>query len=893
MTKRYTFILSLISSLSLIYGCHLDSPSTCFTGQHKCENSSMLGYGIASTCGPDGQWHQYSCMDVCSDDGQDCKTLENIPDCAEEGASKCIDVHSLSISFMCVEYKWIPCLCETGAVCKENMCSGTQKCEDGAQFCAYIDEIGASVSGTCLEGTWTTYYCPEGVACDGDACASHTKITCDEHYSPCNGVCVDKLVDVNHCGECGHACTGNNACIDGNCQEPTCDDKNYLTQTAEYLDPENTEKTISTEVKAYCIDSPELLYQVRDAINNGEYYPEDNTDNAYILMADLDLEPASWIPIGTYEHPFEGAFFGNQKTIRLNNGEVTGGVTFLNNQDNLDWNVGFFGYVKNALIDDIKLFININMSELAADENSYLKIGGLIVNAIESHIKNVSVYPKISFNPTNSIKSANIGGMIGVADRILCDSSKIEDAEIVIKGKHDNYIGGVVGSGYNFFMKNSEFEGTITIDQYSSDKEIGGIVGECMGCIIDNCSSSGTIQALNSIDNFDDILLDNVITDYDNDVDGADKIGGISGLVISPEPTNALIKDAHSSMTVSGKNCIGGLVGSNSAEIQNSYATGDVWGYNKVGGLVGHNSGVIENSYATGAVNGIIDLGGLVGNNSNDAEINNSYASGNVDGKMHVGGFVGAMKTGSITSSYATGNVTGHIALGGFIGVVSGKGTSINSIKDCYSAGDVNVINKQYNSTLPCEVGGFVGDVSNVIIENSGAFGNVNDDNTEIWSTGGFAGVLNDTSIEKCFSMGRITGLNGSGFVGKCDDTILTFSNIMNSYALTYASSDSKSGDFMAYKYHDSDLTIDNCYYHDNKGVAIVQGSSSSLEENLQKINFSSDNTVTVYGPDGTTPLADLLGEGWTTKTCKLDIGDGEKDYVVPISTTIYPDICH
>ena len=97
----------------------------------------------------------------------------------------------------------------------------------------------------------------------------------------------------------------------------------------------------------------------------------------------------------------------------------------------------------------------------------------------------------------------------------------------------------------------------------------------------------------------------------------------------------------------------------------------------------------------------------------------------------------------------------------------------------------------------------------------------------------------------------------------------------------------------MAYKYHDSDLTIDNCYYHDNKGVAIVQGSSSSLEDNLQKINFSSDNTVTVYGPDGTTPLADLLGGGWTTKTCKLDIGDGKKDYVVPISTTIYPNICH
>ena len=106
MTKRYALILSLISSLSFIYGCNLESPNTCLNGQRKCENSFLLGYGIASTCGPDGEWHQYSCMDVCSDDGKDCKTVENIPDCSDEGALKCIDcieAHSLSISFMCME----------------------------------------------------------------------------------------------------------------------------------------------------------------------------------------------------------------------------------------------------------------------------------------------------------------------------------------------------------------------------------------------------------------------------------------------------------------------------------------------------------------------------------------------------------------------------------------------------------------------------------------------------------------------------------------------------------------------------------------------------------------------------------------------------------------------
>ncbi|MEJ6951921.1 GLUG motif-containing protein, partial [Natronospora cellulosivora (SeqCode)] len=64
---------------------------------------------------------------------------------------------------------------------------------------------------------------------------------------------------------------------------------------------------------------------------------------------------------------------------------------------------------------------------------------------------------------------------------------------------------------------------------------------------------------------------------------------------------------------VSGTENIGGLVGSNTADISNSYATGTVNGTDTVGGLVGENFGKIKYSYSIGEVIGEEDTGGLVG----------------------------------------------------------------------------------------------------------------------------------------------------------------------------------------------------------------------------------------------------------------------------------------
>ncbi|MGJ0372452.1 YDG domain-containing protein [Aliarcobacter cryaerophilus] len=107
--------------------------------------------------------------------------------------------------------------------------------------------------------------------------------------------------------------------------------------------------------------------------------------------------------------------------------------------------------------------------------------------------------------------------------------------------------------------------------------------------------------------------------------------------------------------TVTGKDFVGGLVGTKSGLIENSYAIGTISGNSYVGGLVGDNHAKIENSYATGEVRGNSRVGGLVGQN-NGVEIINSYASGTVTrlsgSDTNFGGLLGYANFGTITNSF-------------------------------------------------------------------------------------------------------------------------------------------------------------------------------------------------------------------------------------------------
>ena len=135
------------------------------------------------------------------------------------------------------------------------------------------------------------------------------------------------------------------------------------------------------------------------------------------------------------------------------------------------------------------------------------------------------------------------------------------------------------------------------------------------------------------------------------------------------------------SVSVSGGIFVGGLVGNNSAQIEETYVEGSVTGGDyAVGGLAGHNWGDITNSYASGSVTATGDaVGGLVGDvgDGQGATITSSFASSKVSGRSFVGGLIGQNgNTAIIVASYAMGsaaiNGTG-LNIGGLVGENNGR----------------------------------------------------------------------------------------------------------------------------------------------------------------------------------------------------------------------------
>lgn len=135
---------------------------------------------------------------------------------------------------------------------------------------------------------------------------------------------------------------------------------------------------------------------------------------------------------------------------------------------------------------------------------------------------------------------------------------------------------------------------------------------------------------------------------------------GLFGSVSSP---GEIVNLGLQSVSISGYNVVGALIGVNTGFVTKCYSTGTVTGGNvALGGLVGSNTGTITNSYSTATVAGYAYVGGLVGINSDD--ITNSYSAGPVSGTLAVGGLVGDSGMGVCTNSYWDLDTSGQGASG-------------------------------------------------------------------------------------------------------------------------------------------------------------------------------------------------------------------------------------
>ena len=468
----------------------------CKNEDTQCENNSSK-IGQQSTCAS-GQWGEAVSCETTSCNGKVCGECENLDSkCEEDTTTK------IGTEYECSNGTWgsgkscVKRSCLFNLWTENKMCGycldGTTECtdEDGLltsyrQICSggdtYLSDknfcktdvphaIGACLNKTDCGG----FKCilPHAKAFDTSS-GSCVATDCDDGYTLCNGLCIDKQIDNDNCGGCGNQCTGLAMCINGTCTDtPTCGDGNYYL-ARQIVNPVTSE---TSTINAFCINSVAMFNRVRDSINNGEHFPSDNNDHAYILTSDLTLDPLTFIPIGTESTPFENSFFlGNNKTIKLDDN------TIIVKSDCY----GLFGVTKQAYIENLNLYIKIQ------DTASNIKIGGLAGSITDTYILHSKIYPTIDFN----YETDYVGGAVGVlSGTSYIYDVVVKDASIKTRAGGAQCIGGIIGETddktKNTIIERSVFQGII--DFYDSDY-VGGIAGRIRSTSLSDCIASGAVR---------------------------------------------------------------------------------------------------------------------------------------------------------------------------------------------------------------------------------------------------------------------------------------------------------------------------------------------------------------------------------------------------------------
>ncbi|XP_078354460.1 uncharacterized protein LOC144639076 [Oculina patagonica] len=539
----------------------------------------------------------------------------------------------------------------------------------------------------------------------------------------------------------------------------------------------------------YKIASIEDLRKLRGIWRN-------NTGKYFIVTQNIDLSCiANFAPLPR----FEGILDGNNKKI-LN---LKIDVTHLSSQRNTGFfeTIGRTGQVKNLRLENVLVKGEEYVGGLAGYhygriDNSYVtgqilgttkyhSVGGLVgMSYIGSKITDSYATAKVSgrnrvgglvgrlFIGTiqscyatgtvlgigNTSNFANwarkIGGLVGDNYGTILSSYATGD----VSGQR--YIGGLVG------LSDSKINNSYATGNVSGSRYIGGLVGNNWGTIT-KCYAIGKVSGVHGVGG----LVGDNVGRIDNSYVTGQVLGAESsvGGLVGTSSLDSRITDSYATAKVSGRNRVGGLVGSlYEGTIQRCYATGTVSGIgDKIGGgLVGDNHGMILSSYATGDVLGQSDIGGLVGKSGwgHQTIINNSYATGNVSGTGITGGLVG-YNQGTITKCYAIGQVSGGDSVGGLVGWDSGR------IDNSYATGQV-LGTEDY-------IGGLVGLSSNdTRITDSYATAKV----YGRYYVGGLVGELRKGTIQRCYATGTVSGIGKTtgtanqigGLVGGHYGTILS-----------------------------------------------------------------------------------------------------------------------
>lgn len=444
---------------------------------------------------------------------------------------------------------------------------------------------------------------------------------------------------------------------------------------------------------SWLIYTPSQLAKLAEDVNAGVDY----SNNIFTLMNNLDMNNATWIPIGTTTYPFKGILEGNSKTISNLKVEM------------LNFSA-LFGSIEDA---EIK---NLIMSKCNTNGSNFVSC--LVANA-----RNTCKITSCSVTESTVTGTRYVGGMIGYAANanMIISQSRVTNTEI----NGNESVGGIVGAITSTktaisLISSSEYSST-SKKQVIGSNNVGGIIGQGTYINIDRSTSSATISggAANCggiIGNGDNITITYPKCNV-NISGGANVVGGIMGKATNSNisKSNNIIVNIDQCGTYEGAvigygtSCnlyginmatititpvstaanIGGIAGYiEKSEILSCSAVNTISGYYRVGGIIGHAlNTTITNAISTGTIKSTakgtyIGVGGIVGYGELVSLSNCCNSSSISSNTEYIGGIVGYMISGNIINTTNDANITTSATMKG--SVVGGTKNNI--------VGDPNVI---------------------------------------------------------------------------------------------------------------------------------------------------------------------------------------------------------
>lgn len=356
------------------------------------------------------------------------------------------------------------------------------------------------------------------------------------------------------------------------------------------------------------------------------------------LMKDLDLtdwiaenNPSQgWLPIGVESAPFKGIFFGNNKKIS--------GLSI--NRNSL-YNVGFWGYLNGATIQDLTIAGTsvVGGSYVGAfagrTSNSTIKNCSLTLSNTVGVRGSSSVGGFIGYNDNSTISGINISTTVSGSTQVggFCGTDSIgqyNNINVLTGVTASSDAGGLIGLGKRYILSGITVEGNIGRAYCSST---GGLIGKSEGEVtLTNCKHKGTVN-------------------------GKLNVGGILGCLETL--SNVILTNCKSESKIDNLcDYTGGIIGANKgfiSSIERCSHFGDINGVNYVGGVIGGTifvepeTPILHKYFLRGIPRGQANYATHAtyyeqissGYSITKSILGNCVVIGNIGGQKYVGGIIG------------------------------------------------------------------------------------------------------------------------------------------------------------------------------------------------------------------------------------------------------------